>query len=116
MHLAPPLGRAMTMRWTPAHASPRNPMPSPRLLTPALLVEPAQHSARVVAAEHLREVSAQFDTFVGDPSIGVHDLRVAMRRLRTWLRAYRPELDDTVRKKTRRRAAKIAHATNEPRD
>lgn len=91
-------------------------MPSPPLLTPDLLLEPAQHSVRAIAAEHLRDVSAQFDAFAGDASTGVHDLRVAVRRLRTWLRAYRPELDDTVRKKTRRRAAKIAHATNEPRD
>jgi CHAD domain-containing protein len=91
-------------------------MPSAPLLTPGLLGKAAQYSVRVVAAEHLREVSVQFDAFAADPSISVHDLRVALRRLRTWLRAYRPELDDTVRKKTRRRAAKIAHATNRPRD
>jgi CHAD domain-containing protein len=89
--------------------------PSPQL-TPTLLANAAQHSARVVAAGYLREVSTQFDAFRADPAAGFHDLRVALRRLRTWLRAYRPELDDTVRKKTRRRAARIAHATNEPRD
>jgi CHAD domain-containing protein len=91
-------------------------MPSAPLLTPELLGKPAQHSARVVAAEYLRQVSAQLDAVMSDASLGVHDLRVALRRLRSWLRAFRPELDDTVRKKTRRRAAKVAHATNEPRD
>lgn len=91
-------------------------MASSPLLTPTLLAMPAQHSARVVAADHLRQVSTQFDVFVAEPSAGFHDLRVALRRLRTWLRAYRPELDDTVRKKARRGAAKIANATNDPRD
>lgn len=91
-------------------------MSSPTRLSQDLFAKPAQHSARVIATALLQNVSTQFDAFVDDPAAGLHDLRVALRRLRTWLRAYRPELDDTVGKKTRRRAGKIARGTNEPRD
>ena len=91
-------------------------MASTPQLTAALLDHPAQHSARVIAAAYLRQVAAQLEAFSADPDTGFHDLRVALRRLRSWLRAYRPELDDTIRRKTRRRAAKVARATNEPRD
>lgn len=39
-----------------------------------------------------------------------------MRRLRSWLRAFRPEVSDTVRGKTRRRLKALAAATNGARD
>jgi len=85
-------------------------------LTPDLLAKPAAYSARVIAREYLANVSAQFDRFLTDGATGFHDLRVALRRLRTWIRAYQPVLDDTIRKKTRRGLRKLANATNAPRD
>ena len=66
--------------------------------------------------EHLANVSAQFDRCLGGEESSLHDLRVALRRLRSWIRAYRPELEDTVRKKTLRGLRKLAHATNPARD
>ena len=84
--------------------------------TPALLGMPAQHSVRVVAAGLLDELLAAHDRFDAEDAEGLHDLRVAMRRLRSWMRAFRPELSDTVRGRTRRRLRAVASATNEARD
>jgi CHAD domain-containing protein len=88
----------------------------PPELTSDLLVQPAAHAARVIAREHLANVSAQFDRFLTGNDASLHDLRVALRRLRSWIRAYQPELEDTVRKKTRRGLRKLARATNPARD
>jgi len=87
-----------------------------RRLTPTLLARPAAHAARVIASEQLTHVAVQLDAFLADESVGFHDLRVALRRLRTWVRAFQPEVEDTVRKKARRALRKLAHATNAPRD
>lgn len=46
----------------------------------------------------------------------LHDLRVALRRLRSLLRAYRPWLGRTVPGKLRRQLRELARATNEARD
>lgn len=88
----------------------------PPLLSPALLARPAARSARIIASEQLQQVAEQLDAFLVDESVGFHDLRVALRRLRTWFRAFQPELEDTVGKKARRGLRKLAHATNAPRD
>jgi CHAD domain-containing protein len=87
-----------------------------RRITPALLDMPAPHSARVIASGLLDEWLEAHARFEDDDPDGLHDLRVAMRRLRSWLRAFRPELSDTVRGRTRRRLRDLASATNEARD
>jgi CHAD domain-containing protein len=46
----------------------------------------------------------------------LHDLRVALRRLRSLLRAYRPWLARSLPRKLRRRLKRLARATNEARD
>jgi CHAD domain-containing protein len=46
----------------------------------------------------------------------LHDFRVALRRLRSCLRAYRPYLRETVPKKLRRRLRRLARATSAARD
>jgi len=46
----------------------------------------------------------------------LHDFRVALRRLRSWLRAFRPALCDTVGDKVERRLKRIARATGSSRD
>jgi len=85
-------------------------------LTPDLLAEPAQRAARVLArlrVAAVTEAHARLDA--GDPD-ALHDLRVALRRLRSWLRACRPALDDTVSRRSRRAFGTLARETNAARD
>jgi CHAD domain-containing protein len=53
-----------------------------------------------------------------DPDDGeaLHDFRVAVRRLRTTLRGFRPDLGDAVPKKLQRRLRDVARATSAARD
>lgn len=85
-------------------------------LTAALLAEPAQRAAREIARQRLEAVAAAQLRLGGDDPQALHDVRVALRRLRSWLKAYRPALDDTVTRKSRRAFAKLARATNAARD
>jgi CHAD domain-containing protein len=85
-------------------------------LTPELLVEPAQRAAREIARMRLEAVVAAHARLGSDDPQALHNVRVALRRLRSWLRAYRPVLDDTVSRKSRRVFAKLAHSTNAARD
>ena len=85
-------------------------------LTPALLEMPAPHAVRVIASGLLDDVVAAHARLDDDEADALHDLRVALRRLRSWLRAFRPELSDTVRGRTRRKLSALASATNEARD
>lgn len=81
-------------------------------LTQSDLAAPARRSVRVVAAARLDGVEAAFAELRANDAASFHDLRVALRRLRSVLRAFRPELSDTVRGRTRRRLRALAHATN----
>jgi CHAD domain-containing protein len=85
-------------------------------LTPDVLAQPAKRAARIVATARLATARAAYERFdAGEPD-ALHQLRVSLRRLRSWLRAYRPELDDTTRRKTLRRLRKLVRATNDARD
>ncbi len=86
------------------------------LLTTDLLEKPASYSVRVIAATRLDEARAGYERYLAGEKDGLHELRVALRRLRSWLRAYRLEVKDTLRKKTRRRLSSVAKATNGVRD
>jgi len=81
------------------------------------VTDPAKRAARVVALSLMRDVTAARDR-LDDPADAeaLHDFRVALRRLRTWLRAFRPVLRDTLRGKTVRRLARVADATGASRD
>jgi len=82
-----------------------------------LLDLPAQDAARLIALELLvdvRETRRRFDD-AGDPE-ALHDLRVAVRRLRTCLRTHRPELRMWISRGTSRRLRAIARASRESRD
>jgi len=71
----------------------------------------------VVAATLLRAVVRRNDRLQrGDDEDALHDVRVSVRRLRTWLRAMRPVLDDTVRPRIHKRLRKLARATSRARD
>lgn len=61
-------------------------------------------------------VRAAYERFEAGEPDALHQLRVSLRRLRSWLRAYRPELDDTTRRRTLRRLRKLVRATNGARD
>jgi len=85
-------------------------------LSETLLADPAQRTVRRIAMERVAVVAAALDRLLeGDPN-ALHDLRVALRRLRAWFRAYRPYVDDTLRGRTRRALGAIAKATNAARE
>lgn len=81
------------------------------------LSRPVEQGAAIVALRLLDDVAKRRDR-LDDPSDAdaLHDFRVALRRLRSWLRAFRPHLDDWVRRRTRRRLSRIADASNAGRD
>ncbi|HXF23846.1 MAG TPA: CHAD domain-containing protein [Gemmatimonadaceae bacterium] len=76
----------------------------------------AQRAARVVALRALDVAADAYDRMRSRDADSIHDFRVALRRLRSWIRLYRPCLDDTVRVRTRRRLNGIAAATRDLRD
>jgi CHAD domain-containing protein/CYTH domain-containing protein len=88
-------------------------MPLPPTL-PNLL---ADEGARRLALAHLESASAA-RTRLGSPSDteALHDYRVALRRLRSCLRAYRKHLRSTVSRKSLRQLRRLARGTNESRD
>jgi len=82
-----------------------------------LLARPARSSAALVGLALLdgtRTALRRLD----DPDDGeaLHDFRVALRRLRTTLRGFRPELGEAVPKKLQRRLRDVARATSAGRD
>ncbi len=89
-------------------------------MTPQLEWDPdadsAQRAARVIALLALDAVVDARDQVRKRNADSVHEFRIALRRLRSWIGVYRPSLDDTLRKRTRRRLAGLAHATTELRD
>ena len=89
---------------------------TPSQLTSDLLEKPAAYSVRVIATSRLEEARAGYERYLAGEKDGLHELRVALRRLRSWLRAFEPEVQDTLRKKTRRRLSAVAKATNGARD
>ena len=72
----------------------------------------AQRGAREAALALVNALEAAHDRCAAAEAGALHDVRVAVRRLRSWIRAYRPVLDDTVSKKSRRALRKIAEATS----
>jgi CHAD domain-containing protein/CYTH domain-containing protein len=91
-----------------------------------LLRQPAARAVRVVAlslldrahaqAGRLRAAAPRADKADREDDESLHDFRVAMRRLHSWLRAWEPWLGDSVAHKTVRRIRKIARATGPARD
>lgn len=76
----------------------------------------AQRGARVTALSLVNALEAAHDRCVAAEAGALHDVRVAVRRLRSWIRAYEPVLDDTVSKKSRRALRKLADATSVARE
>lgn len=76
-----------------------------------------EEGARRLALAHLDQAMAAFPR-LQDPedSEALHDFRVALRRLRSHLRAYGEQLDDSLPKKLRRRLGRLARETGPGRD
>ena len=77
----------------------------------------AEEGARVVALGLLAEATDAADALAaGKGEEPLHDFRVAVRRLRSALRTYRPWLEESLKRKREKRLRRIARSTNEARD
>ncbi len=83
----------------------------------AVIDRSAEESARHVALALLAEAddAARRLTAGGDEE-ALHDFRVALRRTRSTLRAFRPWLKGSVDRKMERRLRRLARSTNDARD
>lgn len=82
-----------------------------------LLALPAPRAVAVLGLALLEEARAALPRVLdARDAEGLHDLRVALRRLRSLLRTYRDHLDAAVPNKRLRRLRTLAHATNAARD
>ena len=92
----------------------------------SLLQECADRSVRLVAlslledaqkaADNLTRVAKQLRDGDAESDDALHDFRVAVRRLRSWTRAFEPRLRDAMSRKQRRGLSEIADATGANRD
>lgn len=81
------------------------------------LDRPAAETARRIALAHLGAARSAYDKLGNeDEPQALHDLRVALRRLRSCDRTYRDELSDSISKKRRRRLRRLTQATGAGRD
>jgi len=81
------------------------------------LRESTDRSVRLVALGHLADATAAQTRLANESDYeALHDFRVALRRLRSWERAFRPYLRDDLGKKLRRRLRDLAHDTGDSRD
>lgn len=85
---------------------------------PEEILDDNEHrGARIVALALLADAAAQRErvSSKGDDE-GLHDFRVAVRRLRSWLRAQSSVLADSAPKKVHKWLRRVARATNHARD
>lgn len=82
-----------------------------------LLARPPEEGARLLALSFLDQ-ARDARPRLADPSDSeaLHDFRVALRRLRSCLRAYRSYLDESVPRKLAKKLKKLAQATGPGRD
>ncbi|HXY30229.1 MAG TPA: CHAD domain-containing protein [Gemmatimonadaceae bacterium] len=82
-----------------------------------LLGLPAERATRLVALD-LVDALVEMRVHLGheDEAEALHDFRVALRRLRSWLRAYDETLEGSIGNRLRRRLRRLARATGASRD
>jgi CHAD domain-containing protein len=86
-------------------------------LPDTLLERPADEAARLIALRLLSDAAtARLRLGHAEDPEALHDFRVALRRLRSALRAWRPHLAGAVSKRSRRRLRALARATGRSRD
>src|SRR5260370_4217590 len=85
--------------------------------SPEILERSPEEGARRLALAYLDQAAAALPR-LADPEDGeaLHDLRVALRRLRSCLDSYAEQLGDSVPKKLSRRLRRLARATGPGRD
>ncbi len=77
----------------------------------------AEEGARYVALALLADADHAAERLgAGSNDEALHDFRVALRRTRSTLRAFRPCLKGSVERKMEKRLRRLAHATNDARD
>src|SRR4051794_717270 len=82
-----------------------------------LLARPVSYGSRLLALSYLEEAKrARKRMHDAQDEEALHDFRVALRRLRSCLRAYRPQLESSVPKRQRRRLRSVVDATGVDRD
>jgi CHAD domain-containing protein len=85
--------------------------------TPDTLSLSAARGVRLVAMELLGDAAQAADRLAhAHDAEALHDFRVAMRRLRSWFRAFKVELRETARRRDRRALRALVRATNSGRD
>lgn len=78
-----------------------------------MLALPADRGIRMIALELLDDAATAADRLAREhDERALHDFRVALRRLRSWLRAFKRELKGSVHGKDRRLLRRVADATN----
>lgn len=86
-------------------------------MTSGLLSRPPEEGARLLALRQLEAAVAARGRLADPEDLeALHDLRVALRRLRSTLRSYRPYLAGSLSKKLGRRLRDLAAATGPGRD
>ncbi|MDQ6738132.1 MAG: CHAD domain-containing protein [Gemmatimonadota bacterium] len=75
-----------------------------------------QRGARVVALHALAALEESSGRLRRKDPDSLHQFRLALRRLRSWIHVFRPALDDTLRRRTRKRLTRIMRATAVVRD
>ena len=86
-------------------------------IAPTALLDSKQRVIRVVARELLAKVREKSENLgIDEDRDAIHGFRVALRRLRSWIRAFNDELAATVSPKVQRRLKRIAGATRTSRD
>ena len=86
-------------------------------IKPDILEQPVERAARVVALrllDNATKTRARLDD--ASDADALHDFRVAVRRLRSWLRALEPWLEKSLSEKAKRRLKKAAQLTGDSRD
>ena len=116
----------LAISWTETRSQPSPVALKEFMEDESLLQERADRGVRLVALSlledaqaaggRLMDVSRQLRVGDAESDEALHDFRVAVRRLRSWIRAFEPILCDAVSRKQRRRLSRIAHATGANRD
>jgi CHAD domain-containing protein len=87
------------------------------LETPEILSRSPEEGARRLALAYLDQAAGALPRVAGDEDPeALHDLRVALRRMRSCLETYAGQLDGSVPKKLARRLRRLAGATGPGRD
>jgi CHAD domain-containing protein len=86
-------------------------------MTEPLLARPPEEGARVIALHFLDQAAAAWPRLEDESDTeALHDFRVALRRLRSSLRAYREPLKGTLPRKLLKKLRRLARSTNPGRD